>query len=82
MPMAAHVEAANVRAVCGPWNNDYIENRCAFPQWVYADHVDANSGAFNKYEQSEMHDPSEFARREPDKRFEDYGARAARKTLR
>lgn len=59
MPLAAQVEAGNVRIVRGPWNSDYIEELCAFPEWSFADQVDASSGAFNKLAQSEMLDPGE-----------------------
>jgi predicted phage terminase large subunit-like protein len=74
MPLAAQVEAGNVRVVRALWTNDYIEELCAFPQWSYADQVDASSGAFNKLAQSEMLDPGEFARLERSKRSEDFGA--------
>jgi hypothetical protein len=77
MPLAAQVEAGNVRVVRGPWNNDYIEELCAFPQWAFADQVDASSGAFNKLAQSEMLDPGEFARLERTKRSQEFGALAA-----
>jgi predicted phage terminase large subunit-like protein len=77
MPLAAQVEAGNVRVVRGPWNNDYIEELCAFPQWAFADQVDASSGAFNKLAQSVMLDPGEFARLERAKRSQEFGALAA-----
>jgi predicted phage terminase large subunit-like protein len=47
-PFAAQAEAGNVRVVRGPWNQDYLEELCAFPLGVLKDQVDASSGAFNK----------------------------------
>lgn len=46
--LAAQAEAGNVRLVRGPWNNEYIDELCAFPTGVHDDQVDATSGAFNK----------------------------------
>ena len=46
-PFAAQAEAGNVRLVRGPWNQDYLQELCAFPLGVLKDQVDASSGAFN-----------------------------------
>jgi hypothetical protein len=45
---ATQAETGNVRVVLGPWNQDYIEELCAFSLGVLKDQVDASSGAFNK----------------------------------
>jgi predicted phage terminase large subunit-like protein len=47
-PFAAQAEAGNVRIVRGTWNQDYLQELCAFPLGVLKDQVDASSGAFNK----------------------------------
>jgi len=48
MPFAACAERGNVRIVKAPWNNAYLEEVSAFPEYAYADQVDASSGAYNK----------------------------------
>lgn len=48
MPFAAQCEAGNVALARAPWNSDYIDELCAFPEGAYADQVDASSQAFNK----------------------------------
>ncbi|QDU97521.1 phage terminase large subunit [Lignipirellula cremea] len=47
-PLAAQAEAGNVRLLRGRWIDDYLAEICAFPEYPYADQVDASSGAFNK----------------------------------
>ena len=47
-PFAAQCEAGNVCLLRGRWNQDYLEELCAFPLSVLKDQVDATSGAFNK----------------------------------
>jgi predicted phage terminase large subunit-like protein len=46
-PFAAQAEAGNVRLVRGPWNGEYIEELCSFPNGRNDDQVDGSSGAFN-----------------------------------
>jgi predicted phage terminase large subunit-like protein len=46
-PFAAQCEGLNVRLVRGRWNEDYLAELCAFPEYVHCDQVDATSGAFN-----------------------------------
>lgn len=48
LPFSAYCEAGNVRIVSAPWNADYIEELSMFPEYAYADQVDASSGSFNK----------------------------------
>ena len=47
-PLAAQVEAGNVRIVRSPWNRAYTEELAAFPMGKHDDRVDASAGAFNK----------------------------------
>ena len=47
-PLAAQAEAGNVRLLRGAWNQDYLDELCAFPLAHFKDQVDATSGAFNK----------------------------------
>jgi predicted phage terminase large subunit-like protein len=46
-PYSAQAEAGNVRLVVAPWNGDYCDELALFPEYAYADQVDASSGAFN-----------------------------------
>lgn len=50
-PFSAQCEAGNIRLVIGStggrWHRDYIDELAAFPEYAYADQVDASSGAFN-----------------------------------
>ena len=46
-PLAAQAEAGNVKLVEGPWNRDYLDELCSFPEGR-ADQVDASSAAFNR----------------------------------
>lgn len=48
LPFAAQSEAGNVRIVTAAWNSDYLEELSMFPEFAFADQVDASSGAFNK----------------------------------
>ena len=45
MPWAARAEAGRVHLVEGPWNNDFLNEVCDFPQGSHEDQVDAVSGA-------------------------------------
>ena len=46
-PFAAQCEAGNVYLLRAPWNEELIDELCAFPQG-YDDQVDAAAGAFKK----------------------------------
>jgi predicted phage terminase large subunit-like protein len=50
-PFSAQCEAGNVYLVRANWNEDYIDELCAFPQG-HDDQVDATSGAFKKLVQT------------------------------
>lgn len=45
-PFAAQLEAGNVFLIEGDWNEEFIEELCAFPRG-HDDQVDAAAGAFN-----------------------------------
>ena len=47
-PLAAQVEAGNVRVLDAKWSIDFLEEICAFPESSHSDQVDAASGSFNK----------------------------------
>jgi predicted phage terminase large subunit-like protein len=47
-PLAAQAEAGNVRLVRAPWNGEFVDEVCAFPNGTMCDQVDAAAGAFNK----------------------------------
>jgi len=47
-PLAAQAEAGNIHLLRGDWLEDYLAELCAFPEYPYADQVDATAGAFNK----------------------------------
>lgn len=47
-PLAAQVQAGNVRLVRGSWNTAYIDELSTFPAGPYKDQVDASAGAFNR----------------------------------
>ncbi len=47
-PFAAQCENGNVRMKQAPWNADYLDEMCSFPEYAHDDQVDASSGAFNK----------------------------------
>ena len=47
-PLAAQLEAGNVKLVHGDWNGPFIEELCGFPTGSHDDQVDAAAGAFNK----------------------------------
>jgi len=50
-PLAAQVEAGNVKLVEAPWNTSFIDEMCHFPAGTHDDQVDAASGAFNRLAQ-------------------------------
>lgn len=45
-PVAAQAEVGNVKIVRGDWNEDYINDMCAFPSGTFKDWPDATSRAF------------------------------------
>lgn len=47
-PFSAQCEARNVWLVAGPWNQDYLDELCMFPNGSFKDQVDATSGAFGR----------------------------------
>jgi predicted phage terminase large subunit-like protein len=47
-PFVGQCEAGNVKLVRAGWNDDYLTELCAFPEYRYSDQVDASSGAYNK----------------------------------
>ena len=47
-PLAAQVQAGNVRLKRAHWNDAYLSEMEAFPDGTHDDQVDASSGAFNK----------------------------------
>jgi predicted phage terminase large subunit-like protein len=57
--VAAQSEAGNIRLVRGQWNEDFLSEICAFPEYKFCDQVDAFSGAFNKLHQNRILDPGE-----------------------
>lgn len=46
-PFAAQAAVGNVRLVRGPWNQDYLDELCAFPNGRHDDQVDGSSVAFS-----------------------------------
>ncbi|MFM9961458.1 MAG: phage terminase large subunit [Planctomycetaceae bacterium] len=48
MGHAAQAEAGNVFLKNAAWVQDWIDEHCSFPEYAFADQVDATSGAFNK----------------------------------
>jgi predicted phage terminase large subunit-like protein len=47
-PHAAQAEAGNVFLKRGRWNDDWLEEHCAFPEYKFTDQVDGTSGGINK----------------------------------
>ena len=47
-PLAAQLQAGNVRMVRGAWNAGYLSELTSFPAGSHDDQVDATSGAFNR----------------------------------
>lgn len=47
-PLASQAEAGNVKLLRAPWNRDFLNELCDFPNGAHDDQVDAASGAFNK----------------------------------
>jgi len=54
-PWCAQAEAGNIKLVHGPWNEDFLAEVCAFPEYAFMDQVDATSGAFNKLAKRKGH---------------------------
>lgn len=48
LPFAAQAEAGNVSVLAAEWTRDYLDELTLFPEYRYADQVDASSGAYNK----------------------------------
>jgi predicted phage terminase large subunit-like protein len=50
-PFSAQCEAGNIRLVLGSsngrWHRDFCDEMCAFPEFAYADQVDAAASAYN-----------------------------------
>lgn len=46
-PLAAQINAGNIKMVKGIWNRDFIEELRTFPMGVHDDRVDATSDGFN-----------------------------------
>lgn len=46
-PLAAQVQAGNVKLVKGEWNRAFLDELHAFPEGAHDDQVDGASGAFN-----------------------------------
>lgn len=63
-PYAAQAEAGNVRLVNARWNADYCDELALFPEFAYADQVDASSGAYNVLQKLGPHSSSLFASRD------------------
>lgn len=47
-PLAAQLQAKNVKLVSGPWVEDFILEATEFPRGAHDDQIDAASGALNK----------------------------------
>ena len=45
-PFVAQCEHGFVKLVEAPWNRDFVDELCAFPNWAHDDQVDAASAAF------------------------------------
>lgn len=56
--VAAASENGNVRIVRGDWNEDFLSELCAFPEYRFCDQVDAFSGAFNRLDSYRVLDPN------------------------
>lgn len=52
LPFSAQAEAGNVRLVAGNWHSEFIEELMMFPEYAFADQVDACSGAYNTLQKS------------------------------
>ncbi len=48
MPFAAQCEAGNVLIVRAPWNANYLDELCMFPEYAFCDQVDAASACYQK----------------------------------
>jgi predicted phage terminase large subunit-like protein len=60
--VAAAAENGNIRIVKGLWNEDFISELCAFPEYRFCDQVDAFSGAFNRLDSHRIIDPGNVSR--------------------
>lgn len=49
---AAQAEAGNVRLLQAPWNNEFLNELCSFPNSRFDDQVDAAADAFNELAQT------------------------------
>lgn len=47
-PAAAQAEAGNIKLVRGPWNKDFLDEVCSFPNAQFDDQVDAFADAVNE----------------------------------
>lgn len=47
-PFSAQVQAGNVFLVTAQWNSDFLDEVCMFPEYKYADQVDAVCAGYNK----------------------------------
>ena len=63
-PFAAQCEVGNVYLVRGEWNEDYLDELCAFPSGALKDQVDASSGAFGRLVLNKPSSFYELTRRE------------------
>ncbi|QDV26343.1 phage terminase large subunit [Aureliella helgolandensis] len=52
LPFQAQAEAGNVVLVDGKWHGDFLDEITMFPEYAFADQVDAASGAQKKLKQS------------------------------
>ncbi len=60
--VAASSEAGNMRLVRGSWNEEFLAEITAFPEYKFCDQVDAFSGAFNQLSANGNGDPGEIYR--------------------
>lgn len=60
--VAAAAENGNVRIVQGNWNEDFLSELAAFPEYRFCDQVDAFSGAFNRIDGYRQVDPGQVYR--------------------
>lgn len=60
--VAAAAENGNIRIVQGNWNEDFLSELAAFPEYRFCDQVDAFSGAFNRISAHRRIDPGETYR--------------------
>ena len=53
-PLAAAAENGLVYYLRADWNQDWLNELAAFPNYAFADQVDASSGAFNKLNRNDF----------------------------